>query len=480
MPTPEMATPTPGGTPPHRILKKFAYLLTARWFREGLVTVFFILLARRSTTTYGEFMLAISLGAILLLVGEFGLNLPLVPLLHDKERSPGEALGQVLFLKAVFLVGAFGGTLIFVHWQGYAPGLQKVLLVIGMGVALEALASTFFVAFQVEGRQDLEGRIKALGAAVGLGYGLLTLILGAPPLTIAFFKIIETLVFIGAGAYLLTRRLTLRWPSLKGLWSIAQRGLVFALIEIAAIIYNKANLFFLQRYAGSDGVAQYSVTNQTVDGLSGIVSGLLLQSVLFPLFVKLWDQDKTQVSRLAQNTARWLLAAALPLMFVLAVESDRLIVLIYGPHYQDAIWLQKILVAIIICGFLHNLAALLMVSMRRERLLLVFYLSGLAVNLVACSLLIPAFTLLGAALAIILTKVAVASLTVSYCQRQISLIPRGPFLQLALAAGGGLLSYFLTKPLLPRELAEALALAPILALAFYWWRQDSQNGPKIF
>jgi O-antigen/teichoic acid export membrane protein len=470
MPNPEMPTPPPGGTPSHRILKKFAYLLTARWLREGLVTVFFILLARRSTTSYGEFMLAISLGAILLLVGEFGLNLPLVSLLHDKGRPPGEALGQVLFLKGVLLVAALGGTLVFVHWQGYGPGLQQVMLVIGMGVALEALSTTFFVAFQVEGRQDLEGRIKALGAAVGLGYGLLTLTLGATPLTIAFFKIIETLVFIGAGAYLLTRRLTLRWPSLKGLWSIAQRGLVFALIEIAAIIYNKANLFFLQRYGGSDGVAQYSVTNQTVDGLSGIVSGLLLQAVLFPLFVKLWDEDKAQVSRLAQNTARWLLVAALPLMFFLAVESDRLIVLIYGPHYQDAIWLQKILVATIICGFLHNLAALLMISMHRERLLLVCYLSGLGVNLLACSLLIPAFTLLGAALAIVLTKVAVASLTVSYCQRQISLIPRGPFLQLALAAGAGLLGYFLTKPLLPRELAEALALAPTLVLAWHWWR----------
>ncbi|MDD5643756.1 MAG: hypothetical protein PHX53_19045, partial [Syntrophales bacterium] len=207
---------------------------------------FFILLARRSAATYGEFMLAISLGAILLLVGEFGLNLPLVSLLNDKERQ-GEALGQVLFLKVVLLVGAFGGTLIFVHWQGYAPGLQQVMLIIGMGVALEAVATTFFVAFQVEGRQDLEGRIKAAAAAAGLGYGIVTLLLGAAPLTIALFKIIETLVFIVAGAYLISRRLVVRWPSLKGIWSIAQRGLVFALIEIAAIIYNKANLFFLQR-----------------------------------------------------------------------------------------------------------------------------------------------------------------------------------------------------------------------------------------
>ena len=466
----------PSASPPeptsHRILPKFAYLLSARWLREGLGIAFFILLARHSAATYGEFMLAISMGAILLLVGEFGLNLPLVSLLNDKERSPGEPLGQVLFLKGVLLLGAFWGTLAFVHWQGYAPRLQQVMLVIGMGVALEALATTFFVAFQVEGRQDLEGRIKAVGSTLGLGYGLITLILGAAPLTIAFFKIIETLVFIVAGAYLLTRRTVLKRPSLTGIWSIAQRGLVFALIEIAAIIYNKSNLFFLQRYAGASSVAQYSVTNTMVDGFSGIVSNLLLQSVLFPLFVKLWDTDRSQVSRLAQNTARWLLGASLVLMFVLAVESDRLIPLIYGPQYQDAIWLQKILVANIICSYLHNLAALLMVSMRRERLLLVFYLSGLAINLAACSLLVPAFTLLGAALAIILTKVSVASLTISYCQKKIRLIPLKPFIHLAGAAALGLAAYFLTRPFIIRGIAEALAVIPILVLAYRWWREE--------
>lgn len=464
-------SPTPGETPPHRILKKFAYLLSARWLREGLGIIFFVLLARRSATTYGEFITAISLGAILLQVGEFGLNLPLVSLLTDKDRVPGAALGQVLLLKGVLLVGALGGALVFIHWQGYAPALRQVMLVIGGGVALEALASTLFVGFQVEGRQDLEGRIKALGTGVGLGYGILTLALGAAPLTIAFYKLIETLVFLAAGAYLLLPRIPLRWPSLKGIWRIAQRGLVFALIEIVAILYNKANIFFLQHYGGTDGVAQYSVTSQTVESVSGIVANLLLQSVLFPLFVKLWEVDKSQVTRLAQNSARWLLAAALPLMFVLAVESDRIIILIYGPHYQAAVWLQKILVITVLCGFLHNLAALLMISMRRERLLLVYYLVGLGVNLLSCRLLIPAIPLLGAALAIIITKVAVASLTLSHCQRHLSLIPKESLINIAWTSLAGLLLYFLGRPHLPRELAEALALAPILTLTYHWWRQ---------
>ncbi len=465
--------PVSGESSSHRILKKFAYLLSARWVREALQAVFLIYLARHSATTYGEFMLALGLGQILLLTAQFGLNLPLVSMLSQKDGDPGEALSQVSLLKSGLLALAWLGVMGFVHWQGYPLQLKRVMWVLCAGVGLESLSSTFFVACQVEGRQDQEGKIKAVAAALGFGYGLITLILGAAPLMVAFFKLIETLANLAGGSILILsrRRFRFKWPSLGRLGGTLQRGLVFALMEVTAITYNKANLFFLQRYAGADGVAQYSVTWQMVDGFSGLVSNLLLQSVLFPLFVQLMEVDHLQVSRLARNTARWLLAAAAVLMFVLFIESDRLIGLIYGPHYREAVWLQKYLVPTVACAFLHNLAAFLMMSMRRERLLLIFYLGGLAFNLLWCAFAMPAAPLIGAALAMVFTKGVVAAMTISYCQRELGLIPLRPLAQLAAAALAGACLYFLGINYLPREAAEILALAPTLTLTWHWWRQ---------
>jgi O-antigen/teichoic acid export membrane protein len=178
------------------------------------------------------------------------------------------------------------------------------------------------------------------------------------------------------------------------------------------------------------------------------------------------------VIRLAQNTGRWLLVAALAVMFVLASESDRLIGLIYGPHYQDAVWLQKYLVATVICAFLHNLAAFLMMCLRRERLLLLFYLVGLVFNLLWCALAIPLVPLWGSALAMILTKGVVALLTVSYCQRQLHLLPARPLRQVAAISLAGAAGYLLGIAWLTRELAEVLALTPLLILAWHWWRRE--------
>jgi O-antigen/teichoic acid export membrane protein len=436
--------------------------------------VFFIYLARVSTTTYGEFMLAIGLGSILLLVAEFGLNYPLVTLLSQKDPDTGEALGQVALLKGTLFFLALAGVAGFSHWQGYSLPLRRLILLLTAGIGLEAIANTFFVAMQVQGRQDREGKVRALAAGLGYSYALLTLILGAPPLVVAAFKLIESLTNLAGGSVLLLYwgRFRLKWPSLGRLTGTLRLGLIFALIEVAGMLYNKANLFFLQRYAGTQGVAQYSVAWQTVDGTSALVSTLLLQSILYPLFVRLWQTDRSRVPALAQNSARWLLAAALPVMFVLFIESDRIIPLIYGAQYQEAVQLQKYLAVTVVCGFLHNLAAFLMISMRRERLLLMFYLGGLTLNLVWCSLVIPLAPLPGAALAIVLTRGGVALLTVTFSQRHVGLFQAGTLKQLGAAGLGGAALYLLGFHYLPRELAEALALAPIAGLAWRWWRAE--------
>lgn len=462
---------TPEESAPPRILQKFAYLLSARWVREALQAVFLIYLARVSATTYGEFMLAVGLGSILLLVAEFGLNLPLVSLLTRKDGDPDAALTQVSLLKGALLVLALIGVLGFMEWQGYSRSLKQVMFMLCLGLGLEALSNSFFVALEVRGRQDLQGKIKVVAAGLGFGYGLIALALGAPPLAVAAFKLIESLINLGGSFYLVRSRghFHLKWPSLGRMGSLLQLGLVFALIEVSAIIYNKANLFFLQKYAGAPRVAQYSVPWQIVDGLSAIVSGLLLQSVMFPLFVQLWEVDRGKVSQLAQNASRWLLAVALVLMFVLFIESDRIITLVYGPKYPEAFWLQKLLSVTVIFAFMHNLAALLMISMRLQRLLLIFYLGGLIFNLVWCSLVIPRAPLMGAALAMVLTKGGVAVLTVAFCQRRLGLMRTRPLLQLGLAVLLGALLYLLGDGRLPREVTEALALAPTLLLGGRWW-----------
>ena len=267
--------------------------------------------------------------------------------------------------------------------------------------------------------------------------------------------------------------------NLSSIWATWKSSIVFTLMSVAAIFYNKINIFFLNNAAGPEGVAQYSVTWQTVEGICSLVSGMLLGKVLFPVLARLWVHDQEEFKTLSRDTARWLLAASVIVMFVMFIESDRIILLIYGSKYHDAVWMQQWLVPAVLCAFIHNLAAYLMISVRKQNLLLIFYVLGLVVNLILCAVLIPDNPLLGTCLAIVLTKAIVGCMTVGYCQVRFQMIPIRSllFLLLACAAGAGL--YFAGKAWLFREAAEILALVPVVWLAWQWRKQFYENAEQV-
>ncbi|NMC49264.1 MAG: polysaccharide biosynthesis protein, partial [Desulfovibrio sp.] len=181
-----------------------------------------------------------------------------------------------------------------------------------------------------------------------------------------------------------------------------------------------------------------------------------------------WKSDKAEFPRLAGDCVRWLIGVSLPIMFVLYVESDRIIGTIYGGAYHEAMWMQKYLVFTVICAFVHNLAAYLMMSQGKERLLLFIYVAGLALNLALCAVLIPADPLLGACLAMVVTKAAVAAATTIYCHVKMRIVGLRALLPIGLALTAGTALYLVSGLFGVREISEVLALVPFVFLVKKW------------
>ncbi|MFZ5426642.1 MAG: polysaccharide biosynthesis C-terminal domain-containing protein [Thermodesulfobacteriota bacterium] len=470
------ASPPSTGAPSHGIIGKFLHLASAQTIRDVLHTCFFIYLARVNQSHYGEFQLAFQTAMIVLFLGEFGLNQPLVSALSKKYGHKGDVLMQYTLIKGIILVLGWLGVTAFVMQQRYTGGLTNLVQVITAGVGLEALASTFFVACRVQGRQDLEARVKALGAVCGYGWALGTLALGFAPHWIALFKIIENGINLLGGAWIAVNKTDVQGLAFKGkalarTWNTAKGGLVFVFLAFFSILYNKANIYFLQKFSGPHAVAQYAATWEVVDAIQIPISSLLMKSVLFPLFVGLWRHDKEGFDRLKDNSVKWLLGASIPVMFFLWAESDRIIGLIYGAKYAEAAMLQKWLVPSVLFSFMHNLAAYLMMSQHRQWMLFWIYLFGLTLNLGLCAWLIPGDPLAGAAVAIVGTKGAVALCSTLYCQRRMQLIKWRAVKPVLGAAALGAGLFFSLRLTGVRELAEAGALAPFAVLGWKWWKQ---------
>ncbi len=458
------------GSRSHRVLQKFSALFSAMAVREVLQAVFLIWLARREMVGYGQVMLALGFGQFLLLFSDFGLNQHLVCWSSRRPDEMANELWTVAFVKSLLLGLGSMIAWLFILSQDYGQSLSAIMLLLALGVGMEALAGAFFTACQFQGRQHTEGRIRIVGAVAGFGFGLIALGLGLPLHIIAFYKLIETVINVTGSALAVRGRLRfpIHWPGWPALLTTARGGTIFALIGLSAIVYNKANLFFLHRTGGPVAVAQYSAAWQIVDGVTGVFCGLLLGKTLFPLFAQIVTHHIAEATRLARESTRWLILVALVLMIALAVESDRIIPLIYGRGYENAIWMQAWLVMAIGIGFLNNHAAYLMMSVNRHGILLVFRLAGIAINLALCLLLIPAHPLKGTVAAILIAKAVVGLLTVGFCQFRFGLLEARPIVQILAALAAGAILFKSLEVLGVRELSECALILPLLILGGFW------------
>jgi len=453
------------------ILRRVATLLAAQWLGDGLQAVFLLLLARSAVDAYGNVMLAMSMGQILLFCAEFGINQHFMLLLVKRSATPSAVFRQITVLKGALLLLGSGCMAAFCLWQGYNPQLLVLVLIIGLSFGLDALVNSYYVICQSLGRQDMEGRLRGVAALMGYGFGIVALMAGASPVVAALFKPVETLVGLAVSLKLLRRSWKIStlplWRSVRDTWNETK---VFTLMALAAILYNKINIFFLQRHGGAWAVAQYSATWQLVDGIAALASNILLGRVLFPLFAKLWVTAPEQFASKAKEQAVLMAALALPVMFVLMAGSGFIIPLVYGNQYAEAVRVQPWLALCLLLSFMHNLAYYLLLSMGRQKLVLGFFVAGLALNATLCAWLIPLTLLDGAVAAIVITKAFVALLTVGACQRFLGLLTwkglRPMLLSMAGAAtltvGGSLLGQALP--------GQILALLLLLAHLWRSWR----------
>ncbi|MBI4859586.1 MAG: polysaccharide biosynthesis protein [Candidatus Riflebacteria bacterium] len=453
---------------PPGVLSRFGYLAGAFGFRELLQTAFFIYLARTRPSTYGEVFLALSLGSIVQFVTELGLNQHLGTLLAGRE-AVSSLLRQVTLLKGALLALSWLGLVGFTLIRGYSPSLCLVIWGVGLAVGLEALASSFFVALEIMNRQRTEGAIRCAAATGGFLFGFGALFLGLSSAVVALFKLLEAAVNLTGSCLSAIRSVVpdRRSWDLTRVWLTWRGGLIFTVMAAVTMLYNRLNIITLQDVAGEKVLAQYGVAWLLVDGISGLVSELLIRGTLFPVFLVLWRQDRAAFVDRARTAAGALLPTALLLAGALYLESDRIIALLYGAGYGPAVAVLRGLSVCIVLGFTHNLAGYLMIATGRSGRLLAFHAVGLVANLIACHVLIPASPLAGAVAAVVVTKALVAVSSIASCQLGFGLFGGRSTLETAAATATGLLVLAVPWPGMGREAAELIALAP---LALVGWR----------
>jgi len=403
------------------IIARFVHLLTAQGV-DGVASavLFLYVLPRIDSTVYGQVMYAMAAASIVAKIVQFGLYYPLVAQLGGATKeAANDDLNTVNVIKFLLTVAAMVGIAGMALYRALPLQMAIILVLVCLGSALEAIAETYFADFRVRGRQDQEARVRIVSSVASYGYGIAAASIGLAPIIISLFKIISGVVRLGYGLaeyvsyYAASLYKRIEWASVSIMFRAA---MVFALIEILGVVYNKTNVFFLESAVGVKGVAYYSAAYSIVDPISTLASEQFLGWVIFPLLASLWPKNRDVVSRLVRRNGQWLFVMALPFMFVLHAESELIIGLIFPPEYHDAVWMQQYLVWTILLSFQSNLFCYVMMVAGAAKVLLAFAMVATILNIVFNVALVQSFGLAGGCLVLILTKLVMTVLTFVYCQ----------------------------------------------------------------
>lgn len=171
------------------------------------------------------------------------------------------------------------------------------------------------------------------------------------------------------------------------------------LVVMNVIVWQRSELLFLGRFSGPQQVAFYAVPFGLTERMTDLVPGAILGVLLPTLSYARGAADPARFGEILSDAARYLSILALPICLFGIPLAGAVIGLLYGPAYEPAVPVLRILLAASIFGVLGQAASVALLGLEAQSWLLKTGLAAVALSLTLDLLLIPRWGAVGAAIA---------------------------------------------------------------------------------
>jgi O-antigen/teichoic acid export membrane protein len=334
---------------------------------------------------------------------------------QDKRRFAAAAVNSLVFALAfggLLALGLAGLALWRPLWFGFLP--PRLIGIAALSIPFQLVTLIGLNIFLAVGRVERFNLLDLLGqslilanavvALIILEAGLWTLVSLNTGASVAVGLLLAALV----GAYGAQQREKLRWrPDLKLFGRMMRYGVKFHVSLLAALLIFRADVFLVNYFRGEAETGVYGVASQVammLMMLPGVISTLL-----FPRVAAKGDETGELTCTVTRHTAFLMLLiclAAVPLSFALP--------LLYGAAFADAsLQLLILLPGVYLIG-LESVLVQYFNATGIPRVIPLFWVATLIVNVALTLALVPQFGARGAALASTLSYAMIFSLVLIY------------------------------------------------------------------
>ncbi len=386
-----------------------------------LPALLFIYVARRlGGEDFGKLSFAFSFTGMCILIADFGLNRLLVRNVSRQKELTGEYVANVYVLKIVLSFMCVIAMGMFVVLAGYSGEIITLVMIFGGAMFFRSLLDVSCAIFNAHEQMEKEAVLKGINHILMFMSGAIVLALGFGLFELSNVFLVVYLISSMIGCYMVYKGIVNIRPRFDlGFWySILKESMPIALTVTFVVIYIKIDIVMLSLIRGDNvEIGWYSAAVRIIELMHVIPA--IIASAIFPIFSILHKESMDSLAEVYKTSFKYLLVTALPIVVGTLLLSDRIIDLVYGEEYVQAIPALRILVCSIIFVFLNYILLNILVSADRQKIIAIVTGICLFINISLNMCLIPYNGYLGAGYATVITEIILFAVCWYYATKYI-------------------------------------------------------------
>jgi O-antigen/teichoic acid export membrane protein len=405
------------------IFKNTFWLVLAEGIGRLATFILFIFVARiLGATDYGKFSFAIAFVYLFSIFSDLGLS-QIVTREFSREKEKEKEFSALLSLKIFLCLGTLFLILFSSSFITPEPAIRKIIWILAVYTLLNSFFNIIYAFLEARQRMEYESLFKISDGLLTTAFGLFVLfkLPSVENLSYAYlFEGLALLIIILLFFHFKIYKLQL---SLKGdIWKrFLSMSWPLALAAAFTVIYNQTDSVMMGFFNQITQTGWYNAAFKITKVI--IMPAVLLSQSFYPPLSISFKESKTAFQEIWTSYTNILILLAFPIMAGGMVLAPKIINFIYGSDYLPSVLVFQILIimtGIILLYYSFN-QALIAANQQKKVFWPVFY--GAMLNIVLNLILIPKFSLYGAAIATVIANLLVLFLLFKYALKFTSINP---------------------------------------------------------
>jgi O-antigen/teichoic acid export membrane protein len=351
---------------------------------------------------YGEFTFAFSFVSLLVIFHDFGLPTIITREFSGNKKNEGD-FASVNSLKIILSIISLIIVCLGSFFITPNPEIRKIIFILALFSITNGFASIFYAFFRAKQRMEYQSWFESLQTLVTTAIGFYILFNLPSSLNLGYAYLISAIIAV----VFLAIFFSLKLIPLKISWNIAvwkkflTMSWPLAFVGLFGVLYTFTDsvmmgYFGLIKETGFYGAAQ-KVT------IVALMPMGLISSSFFPVLSNFFRESSEKMQKLWDGEMNIMIFLSVPLVIGGIVLAPRIISFLYPDDFSASVLALQILISMVGLVFLYQPFYDALIASNKQKMIFWTTLIGALCNIILNFILIPRFSLYGAAIATVIT-----------------------------------------------------------------------------